>query len=313
MPLSEPDRKTCHECSSRRLCLIGRQGEATRVPWPALVQEHRFRKGDLLQTQGETADSISVIKVGTALLQRVGPDEVARPVAMAGCGQALGTGAVLGTAERLTWVAVQEGRLCRIPAAALVRSGGLDAEFLQALLQEEAQAQARLADWSGLLHLRGVPAQLASALLQLSQLQRSTLVRLPTHTVLASLLATTRETIARSLTQLAQQGAVVRHDRWHCAIVRAPLVALLANQATRAENLPPAPARRPAPARDGGKPAAWRVALAAPAARPPPCRHWGRDASTRRTGAAPMASAPRHGTGREPSSALRRQAPAARP
>ncbi|AVS66143.1 Crp/Fnr family transcriptional regulator [Paracidovorax avenae] len=267
---SETDRQNCHECSSRHQCLIGRQSDAARVSWPTLVQEHRFRKGDVLQLQGETADSLSVLKVGTALLHRTGPDQVARPVAMAGCGQALGTGAVLGTAERLTWVAVQEGRLCRLPAAALVRSGGLDSEFLQALLHEEAQAQSRLADWSGLLHLRGVPAQLASALLQLSQLQRSTLVRLPTHTVLASLLATTRETIARSLTQLAQQGAVVRHDRWHCAIVRAPLVALLASQAVRAEDTPPppSPVRRTTPsARDTARPASWRVARTAPATR----------------------------------------------
>ncbi|AVT13740.1 Crp/Fnr family transcriptional regulator [Paracidovorax avenae] len=269
---SDPDRQNCHECSSRHQCLIGRQSDAARVPWHALVQEHRFRKGDVLQLQGETAESLSVLKVGTALVQRTGPDQVARPVAMAGCGQALGTGSVLGTAERLTWVAVQEGRLCRLPAAALVRSGGLDSEFLQALLHEEAQAQSRLADWSGLLHLRGVPAQLASALLQLSQLQRSTLVRLPTHTVLASLLATTRETIARSLTQLAQQGAVVRHDRWHCAIVRAPLVALLASQAARAEDTPPAPSpvRRTTPsARDAARPASWRVARTAPATRAP--------------------------------------------
>ncbi len=267
---SDTDRQNCHECSSRHQCLIGRQSDAARVSWPTLVQEHRFRKGDVLQLQGETADALSVLKVGTALLQRTGPDQVARPVAMAGCGQALGTGAVLGTAERLTWVAVQEGRLCRLPAAALVRSGGLDSEFLQALLHEEAQAQSRLADWSGLLHLRGVPAQLASALLQLSQLQRSTLVRLPTHTVLASLLATTRETIARSLTQLAQQGAVVRHDRWHCAIVRAPLVALLASQAVRAEDPPPAPSpvrRTTPPARDTARPASWRVGRTAPATR----------------------------------------------
>ncbi|BFO57138.1 Crp/Fnr family transcriptional regulator [Acidovorax sacchari] len=270
MPISEADRQNCHECSSRHQCLIGRQIDAARASWPALVQEHRFRKGDVLQLQGETAVSLSVLKVGTALQQRTGPDQVARPVAMAGCGQAFGTGSVLGTAERLTWVAVQEGRLCRLPAAALVRSGGLDSEFLQALLHEEAQAQSRLADWSGLLHLRGVPAQLASALLQLSQLQRSTLVRLPTHTVLASLLATTRETIARSLTQLAQQGAVVRHDRWHCAIVRAPLVALLASQAARAEDAPPAPApgRRATPsARDTARPSSWRVARATPATR----------------------------------------------
>lgn len=239
MPSSETDRKPCHECSSRLQCLIGRQSDAGRSPWAALVEERRFRKGDVLQRQGETALSVAVLKVGTALLQRTGVDGTPRPVAMAGCGQALGTGAVAGTPEDLGWVAVLEGRMCQVPVAALLRSGGAGPEFLLSLLREEALARARLADWSGLLRLRGVPAQLASALLQLSQLQRSTLVRLPTHTVLASLLATTRETIARSLTQLAQQGAVVRHDRWHCAIVREPLVALLEGR--------PAPAGQAAP------------------------------------------------------------------
>lgn len=239
MPSSETDRKPCHECTSRLQCLIGRQSDAGRAPWAGLVEERRFRKGDVLQRQGETAKSVAVLKVGTALLQRTGVDGTPRPVAMAGCGQALGTGAVAGTPEDLAWVAVLEGRMCHVPAAALLRSGGVGVEFLHALLREEALARTRLADWSGLLRLRGVPAQLASALLQLSHLQRSTLVRLPTHTVLASLLATTRETIARSLTQLAQQGAMVRHDRWHCAIVREPLVALLEGQ--------PAPAGQAAP------------------------------------------------------------------
>lgn len=238
MPSSETDRKPCHECSSRLQCLIGRQSDAGRAPWAALVEERRFRKGDVLQRQGDTAQSVAVLKVGTALLQRTGADGTPRPVAMAGCGQALGTGAVAGTPEDLTWVAVLEGRMCHVPAAALLRAGGTGPEFLLSLLREEALARTRLADWSGLLRLRGVPAQLASALLQLAQLQRSTLVRLPTHTVLASLLATTRETIARSLTQLARQGAVVRHDRWHCAIVRAPLVALLEGSQAHAGEVP---------------------------------------------------------------------------
>ena len=246
MPSSEPDRKPCHECSSRLQCLIGRQSDAGRAPWAALVEERRFRKGDVLQRQGDTAQSVAVLKVGTALLQRTGVDGTPRPVAMAGCGQALGTGAVAGTPEDLTWVAVLEGRMCHVPATALLRAGGAGPEFLLSLLREEALARTRLADWSGLLRLRGVPAQLASALLQLAQLQRSTLVRLPTHTVLASLLATTRETVARSLAQLAQQGAVVRHDRWHCAIVRGPLVALLEGAPAHAGEMPRTVASRTA-------------------------------------------------------------------
>ncbi|MDA8522240.1 Crp/Fnr family transcriptional regulator [Acidovorax sp. NCPPB 4044] len=286
MPLPETDRKTCHDCSSRHQCLIGRQSDAARAPWAAMVEERRFRKGDVLQHQGETAGAVAVIKVGTALLQRAGADQVARPVAIAGCGQALGTSAVLGTPEDLTWVALMEGRLCEVPAAALLRAGGGGTEFLQSLLREEVQARARLADWSGLLRRRGVTAQLASALLQLSQLQRSTLVRLPTHTVLASLLATTRETVARSLTQLALHGAVVRHDRWHCAIVRGPLMALLEGRAVKAPaaalpvtaatlavpTLAPvaaAPLRRRVARREASIPVARRPARAAAAPKAP--------------------------------------------
>ncbi|CAM3761618.1 CRP-like cAMP-binding protein [Paracidovorax anthurii] len=262
MTLPDPDRKTCNECSSRRQCLVGRQGDASRATWAALRVERRFRKGEVLQRQGEVASSVAVVKVGTALLQRGGPDQVERPVAMAGCGQALGTGALLGTPEDLTWVAVMEGRLCEVPVEPLLRLGGGGAEFLQALLREEAQARARLADWSGLMRMRGVTAQLASALLQLAQLQRSTLVRLPTHTVLASLLATTRETIARCLAQLAQQGAVVRHDRWHCAIARGPLMALLAGQAGPHAPAAMAPAIPAVPLRDIGLPSTLRPARA---------------------------------------------------
>ena len=50
--------------------------------------------------------------------------------------------------------------------------------------------------------------------------QRSQAIRLPSHVALAALLSTTRETIARSLRQLEAAGHILRHDRWHCEVVR---------------------------------------------------------------------------------------------
>ena len=48
-------------------------------------------------------------------------------------------------------------------------------------------------------------------------------MRLPSQGALAALLATTRETIARSLVRLVQLGALERPDRWHCVLQPAVL------------------------------------------------------------------------------------------
>ncbi|KAB2890781.1 MAG: Crp/Fnr family transcriptional regulator [Burkholderiaceae bacterium] len=157
---------------------------------------------------------------------RGGMDGLERPVGMFGSGQALGTTALLQQPAALSCQALSSGRLCEVSVAAVGLQGLVNADFLHGLAMTYAQTNARLADWARIVRIRGVAGQLAGALLQLSTLQRSTLVRLPSHTVLAGLLATTRETIARTLRQLDQQQCVVRHDRWHCEIRRAQLLAL---------------------------------------------------------------------------------------
>ena len=45
---------------------------------------------------------------------------------------------------------------------------------------------------------------------------------------LAALLASTRETVARTLRQLEAQHGLTRRDRWHCEIERTRLQALVA-------------------------------------------------------------------------------------
>ena len=46
--------------------------------------------------------------------------------------------------------------------------------------------------------------------------------------LLAALLASTRETVARTLRQLEAQHGLTRRDRWHCEIERTRLQALVA-------------------------------------------------------------------------------------
>jgi cobalamin biosynthesis protein CobD/CbiB len=95
--------------------------------------------------------------------------------------------------------------------------------LLDALLGEPKRAHplvafGRLADWSQVVQLRGLQRQLVVALL-LSQEQGNAVIRLPSQVVLAALLSTTRESIARTLNQLAKLGLLRRIDRRHCEVM----------------------------------------------------------------------------------------------
>jgi len=239
----------CQSCACRSHCLLGRAPR--EVQWDCGLVERRFRKGERLTAQGQTAPVLQIVKIGTVLLHRRGAEGQDLPVGMAGCGQALGTTALFAAPAELSATAVSDGRLCEMPVAALaVRHGGpAVAGWLEALSREHARTQAQLADWSRLLRVRGATARLAGALLLLADLQRSSLVRLPTQALLASLLATTRETVARGLAHIEGAGGLVRQDRWHCAIARQRLAAL-------AQGADGGPARETPAARTAGLAAA---------------------------------------------------------
>ncbi len=245
MTLHSLDHKACAECASRPHCLLGRQDRGARSAWEPYIRERRFPRGEVLQSQGTALPVVQVVKIGTVLLQRSGSDGVEHPIGLAGCGQTLGTPGLLEQPADLSCVAVLPGRVCEIDVQALIRNDLLTREALLDLAQEQLRAYALLSDWARILRVRGATGQLAGALLLLADLQRSTLVRLPSHSVLAALLATTRETVARSITQLTRLQGLLRRDRWHCEIVRDKLLELAQGQpAPRAAK--PAGAERPA-------------------------------------------------------------------
>ena len=107
--------------------------------------------------------------------------------------------------------------------ATITRRGLVDAAFVRALATSYTCNNALLAEWAHIVRIPGVLRQLAATLMQLAALQSSLLVRLPSQGALAALLATTRETIARSLVRLVQLGALEQPDRWHCVLQPAVL------------------------------------------------------------------------------------------
>lgn len=224
---SSSSSSRCDRCVCQRQCLLARLDRAPATAWRVPVSETPFRKGEVLQRQGDGAHELRVVKVGLLLMQRGGPCAVGeRPVGLAGCGQVLGLPALLALPAELSFVAVTPGRLCRVALAPPGQDGaGPPASVLHELAREQLHTGARLADWGHIARVRGVAAQLAGALLQLAALQRSTLVRLPSQAVLAALLATTRESVARALALLAREQALARRDRWHCEIERTQLAA----------------------------------------------------------------------------------------
>jgi CRP/FNR family cyclic AMP-dependent transcriptional regulator len=218
LPLS---RSPCHDCASRRLCILGKLPEATREHDPSLVQERAFRKGEMVQRQGLVADRLCVVKIGLTLARREGDDGQSRVVALFGRGQTSGAFALLGRPEALASEGALAGRVCEVDLARLRSLGLLDTRFLCDLAELQIQSFGRLADWSQMARLSSTRDRLLTALRLLALEQGSTRVRLPSHAVLAELLGTTRETVARALLSLVAAQDVVRPDRWHCDVSEA--------------------------------------------------------------------------------------------
>lgn len=218
---SEPRSDTpsrCQVCAAQRVCMIGQLPQAQRSRLDPMIQERAFRKGDVLQAQTTVSDQVRTLKIGTVMLTREGPDGVSRPVAMVGRGHPLGLMALLGQPLQVGAQALSAGRYCELPAAALRNVLVSEPAHLDRLHQRVAATLAVMADWAQVMRLRGLPRQLVATLILLAHEQGSRTVALPSHVALAEVLRTSRETVARTLAQLAQRGHVHRNDRWHVTL-----------------------------------------------------------------------------------------------
>lgn len=208
----------CQQCAAHLSCVVGRLPRAQQERLDPLIQERAFRKGEPLQAENTAVDRVRTLKLGTVMVTRQGPDRVARPVAVVGRGHLLGLMALLGQTTQVAAQALSAGRYCELPAAALRHAFASDPALQDRLHHQVAVTLARMADWAHVMRLRGLPRQLVATLMLLAHEQGSRTVRLPSHVALAEVLRTSRESVARTLRQLEEQGHLQRHDRWHVTL-----------------------------------------------------------------------------------------------
>ena len=205
----------CQRCAARLSCVIGRLPVATQERLDPLIREKPFRKGEQLQAEGSVPAVVRTVKLGTIMLTRKGPDQRAHPVALAGRGHLMGLWGLLDGDTLLGGEALSAGRVCELPANALRQQLDQGAPLSNLLHEQMARDVGLLADWAQLMRLRGLPAQLVAALMLLAREQGASRVELPSQVALAQLLGASRESVARALKLIEEQGYLHRVDRWH--------------------------------------------------------------------------------------------------
>lgn len=205
----------CQQCFTQQSCpVICTLGDRVAE---LQVKEYSFRAGDVLMTQGATSAVIRIIKSGATMLLRDSGYSERQSIGMFGRGMVIGSFGLLGRTNPVTHIGILEGRYCELSPASLQRSGLLeDPVFLGHMLNALAHVLESHFNWCQLSKGDGVVRRLAGALLHLSDLQHSLRVRLPTQTILAGLLGTTRESIARAFARIERDGGISRCGRNYC-------------------------------------------------------------------------------------------------
>lgn len=179
------------------------------------LREISFSKGDELLVEGVVSNVVKTLKLGTVMVTRLGPDAVARPVALLGRSHVLGKYGVIGHETQLGAYGLSDGRLCELRVEDLQRLGLIDTEFMDALHGIMVRTFGRLADWLQVMRMNGLQRQLLATLMLLADEQGNRVVRLPGHLALSQVLSTSRESIVRTLGALERAGALRRVDRYH--------------------------------------------------------------------------------------------------
>jgi len=218
----------CAACAARGECLVGQLPPAQREQIRPWIQERSGHKHEVLLQQGDPIGVLSMVKVGAVLVTRKGADDRPRPIGILGSGSTLGAFGLLGQRSVLGAQAITPVRLCELQVSQLQQAEQRGLIAATHFTQAGLRAYELLADWAQVARVQGTTGQVAAALLILSKGQRSQMVRLPGHAVLGGLLGTTRESVARALSRLAQHGRLLRRDRWHCEIVEERLRACVA-------------------------------------------------------------------------------------
>lgn len=217
-----PPRIRCSDCATRELCLVGGR-PAAAVDLGPVLRERSFSRREMLSREGELGSHFKIIKVGMVFVCRASSEGVARPVAIAGPGAVFDFSSYLSQPNQVSAVASSSGRCCEIPTDRIESLAHNDNTFRERIGKVYGNSIGILAKWAEALRGRNVVTQVAVSLQLLAADQRGSSVTIPSHTALAGLLGTTRESVARALATLEAAQCLRRRSLRRCEVFPGPL------------------------------------------------------------------------------------------
>ena len=228
MPAKTSVRATnCQGCATSELCTLGRLGTQERALFESQIRERIFHRDDVLVEENKISSFVRIVKVGTVFAYRRGLDGRSRPIGAVSRGRALGALGIFDGPNPASCVALTTVRVCELPVVGLRNMSACGSNLLAQVTLSIAENFAALTAWSAAMRLPGVINQLAYILMLQANANKASIVELPSHSALAELLGTRRETVARALRALEIEGGIRRHERKRCEVLRSPLLARL--------------------------------------------------------------------------------------
>lgn len=205
----------CELCSTRQRCIVSSLAGERAGALQGHIVEHAVPQGGQIDEQGLRSLNLKVIKLGLFKGLRRSAAGERQPVCLQGKGQVAGLNNLYRQPAPLSLVAITPARVCEIPVRLVDDLAMVDRDFRRCLFQALGRYVDNLADWSRVRRGGSVTAQLGEALRLIAQEEGRAAFRIPSHTELARILGTRRETIARHIGLLIEGGQFVKIDRWH--------------------------------------------------------------------------------------------------
>lgn len=217
-PAQAPVRASpCAICATREQCLIGGLPRAAAELGPQ-VREGSFRQGDTLLQESDRTAHLRLLKVGTVFVCRTRRDGTVQPLGIAARGMVFGLCGYAGQPNQISAVASTSGRYCEIPLELVESLAQHDPVFRERVGKGFTDNVGFMARWAQLRGHRGVVAQVAGSLSLIMDEQRTEAIDVPSHTAVARMLGTTRESVARAIALLEAGGCLVRTGPRRCEI-----------------------------------------------------------------------------------------------
>lgn len=193
----------CVRCHAQGRCVLESFSPPNRETLKLHLRESAMDDGGTIFAQDEPAHRLHVVKSGAVLVCHRSHGGQPVPVGLFGPGIALGKLAPFAEHPHVfSAVSVGRSRICSVSTQVLRSHPPLQRELTQALPESFLRFQRELAAWSVIARIGNLQDRLGHALQQLARNQRCNRVQLPAHKVLAALLGTTRETVARTLARM---------------------------------------------------------------------------------------------------------------